>query len=77
MTGSTRRARQEDAARHSEAQRSSTLKQVRTRFDDYASSLQSSWGVSNDDDRGPTEDSHVPALVLEVHLSVPDIVSLI
>ncbi|XP_057523306.1 uncharacterized protein LOC130803137 [Amaranthus tricolor] len=50
VTGSTRRARQEDAARHSEAQRSSTLNQVRTRFDDQASSHQSSWGVSSDDD---------------------------
>ena len=26
---------------------------------------------------GPTEDSHVPALVLQAHLSMPDIVSLI
>ena len=50
VTGSARRARQEEAARHSEAQRSSTLNQVRTPFDDQASSLQSSWGVSSDDD---------------------------
>ena len=50
VTRSTRRARKEEAARHSEAQRSSTLNQVRTRFDDQASSLQSSWGVSSDDD---------------------------
>ena len=34
VTVSTRRARQEEAARHSEAQRSNTLNQVRTRFDD-------------------------------------------
>ena len=34
VMGSARRARQEEAARHSEAQRSSTLHQVRTRFDD-------------------------------------------
>ena len=44
VTGSARRARQEQAARHSEAQRSITLHQVRTRFDDQTS-LQSSWGV--------------------------------
>ena len=50
MTGSTRRARQEEAAKHSEAQRLSTLNQVRTRFDDQASSLQSSLGVSSEDD---------------------------
>ena len=50
VTDSTRRARQEEAARHSEAQRLSTLNQVRTRFNDQASSLQSNWGVSSDDD---------------------------
>ena len=50
VTGPAKRARQEEAARHSEAQRSSTLHQVRTRFDDQASSLQSSLGVSSDDD---------------------------
>ena len=97
MRGSTRRARQEEAARHNEAQRSSTLYQMRTCFDDQASSLQSSWAVSSDDDDaddveyqgavvrpadwtivwGPTKDSHVPALVLQAHLSVSDIVSLI
>ena len=68
---------------------------MRTRFDDQASSLQSSWGVSSDDDdaddveylgdvvhpvdwtvvRGSTGDSHVPALVLQAHLSAPDVVS--
>ena len=50
VTGSTRRARQEKAARYSEDQRLSTLNQVRTRFDDQANSLQSSWGISSDDD---------------------------
>ena len=49
VTGSARRARQEQAARHSEAQRSSTLHQVRTRFDDHTS-LHSSLGGSSDDD---------------------------
>ena len=39
VTGFARRARQEEASRHSEAQRSSTLQQVCTRFDDQASSL--------------------------------------
>ena len=37
VTGSAIRGRQEEAARHSEAQRLSTLHQVRTRFDDQAS----------------------------------------
>ena len=37
VTGSARRARREEAARHSEAQQSSTLHHVRTRFDDQAS----------------------------------------
>ena len=32
------------------AQRSSALNLVRTPFDDQASSLQSSWGISSDDD---------------------------
>ncbi|XP_057548704.1 uncharacterized protein LOC130827102 [Amaranthus tricolor] len=50
VTDSARRTRQEEAARHSEAQRSSTLNQMITHFDDQASSLQSSWGVSSDDD---------------------------
>ena len=50
VTSSARRARQEEVARHSEAQRSSTLNQVRTPFDDQASKLQSSWGVYSDDD---------------------------
>ena len=50
VTRSTRRARQEEAARYNEAQRLSTLNQVRTPFDDQASSLQSSWGASSDDD---------------------------
>ena len=54
VTGSVRRARQEEAAKHSEAQRSSTLHQVRTRFDDNASLL-SSWGVSSDDDEDEEE----------------------
>ena len=49
VTGFVRRARQKEAARHSETQRSSTLHQVRTRFDDQAS-VQSSWRVSSDDD---------------------------
>ena len=47
---SARRARQEDAARHSIAQRSSALDLVRTLVEDQASSIQSSWGVSSDDD---------------------------
>ena len=54
VTGSARRARQEEAARHSEAQRSSTLHQMRNRFDDEAN-LQSSWGVSSDDDEDDDE----------------------
>ena len=44
----------QDAARHIEAQRSSTLHQVHTRFDDQAS-VQSSWRVSNDDDDDDVE----------------------
>ena len=52
VTGSASRARQEQVARPSEAQRSSTLHQVHTRFDDQTS-LQSSLGGSSDDD---TED---------------------
>ena len=97
VMGSARRAGQEEAARHNEAQQSSTLQQVRTRFDDQASSLQSSWGVSSDNDdandveyqgavlrpvdwtvvQGPTGNSHVLTLVLQAHLSAPDIVTLI
>ena len=50
VTGFARRARQEEAARHSIAQRSSTLDVVRTLLDDQSSSLQSSWGVSSNDD---------------------------
>ena len=50
VTGSARRARQEEAARHSIAQRSSVLDPVRTPVEDQASSIQSSWGVSSDDD---------------------------
>ena len=50
VTGSARRARQEEAARHSIAQRSSALDLVRTPLDDQSSSIQSSWGVSSDDD---------------------------
>ena len=42
VTCSARRARQEEAVRHSEVERSSTLHQVRTRFDDQAN-IQSSW----------------------------------
>ena len=49
VTGSARRARQEEAVRHSQTQRSSTLYQVRTRFEDHAS-LQSNSGGSNDED---------------------------
>ena len=85
VIGSARRARQEEASRHSEAQRSSTLQQVRTRFHDQASSLQSSWGFivmmmmmlmmlstkvlffvqwTGLLSGGPTENSHVPALIL-------------
>ena len=39
VTGSARRARQEEAARHSVDQRSSALGLVRTPLDDQASSL--------------------------------------
>ena len=92
VMGSARRARQEEAARHSEAQRSSTLQQVRTQFDDQAN-VQSSWrflvimmmstkaqlvtqwiGLLS---MGSTVNSHVPALVLQAYLSMPDIVTLI
>ncbi|XP_057528012.1 protein MAIN-LIKE 1-like [Amaranthus tricolor] len=50
VTGFAKRARQEEAARHSIAQRSSALDLVRTPLDDQSSSIQSSWGVSSDDD---------------------------
>ena len=54
VTSSARRARQEEATRHSEAQRSSTLHQVCIRFDDQAS-VQSSWGASSNDDDDDVE----------------------
>ena len=44
VTGSARRARQEEAARYSIAQWSSALDLVRTPLEDQASSIQSSWG---------------------------------
>ncbi|XP_057535379.1 protein MAIN-LIKE 1-like [Amaranthus tricolor] len=49
VTGSARRARQEQAAIHSQAQRSSTLEQVRSRFE-RQSSLHSHTVGSGDDD---------------------------
>ena len=49
VTGSARRARQEQAARHSQAQRSSTLDHVRSRFE-CQTSLRSNTVGSGDDD---------------------------
>ena len=49
VTGSARRARQEQAARHSQAQRSTTLDHVRSRFE-RQSSLHSHTVGSGDDD---------------------------
>ena len=49
VTGSARRARQEQAARHSQAQRSTTLHQVHTHFDDQTSLQSNSRGSSSDD----------------------------
>ena len=49
VTGSARRARQEQAARHSQAQRSSTLDHVRSRFE-RQTSLRSNTVGSGDDD---------------------------
>ena len=49
VTGSARQARQEQAARHSQPQRSSMLHQVRTHFDDQTSPQSNSGGSSSDD----------------------------
>ena len=49
VTGSARRARQEQAARHSQTQRSSTLDHVRSRFE-RQTSLCSNTVSSGDDD---------------------------
>ena len=49
IIGSARCARQEQAARHTQAQRSSTLQQVRTHFDDQRSAQSYSGGFSDDD----------------------------
>ena len=49
VTGSARRARQEQAASHSQAQRSSMLHQMRTHFDDQTSLQSNSRGSSMDD----------------------------
>ena len=57
VMASARRFRQEEATRHFEAQRSSTLHQVRTRFDDQAS-IQSSCGGSGDDDDDDDDDEY-------------------
>ena len=49
VTGSARRARQKQAARNSQAKRSSTLHQVCTHFDDQTSLQSNSRGSSSDD----------------------------